>query len=483
MKNNSAESPQDVDLIREVSLWQMIYLNKGSLARRFVHAVFSVALRLFFRRIETSGVEKVPQNAPIIFVLNHPNGIIDAALIFVSLARRVSFLAKSTLFTTPVIGFIIRSIESLPLFRRVDGGDKAENARRNMQTFDSCQELLARGRCVAVFPEGVSHDATTLQPIKTGTARIALGALSVGKNRGELATHGLKVMAVGLYYTSKTRFCSEVLLHYGEIIDVEPVELDENQEPPRESVVNLTENIKRILRNATLNFDNQSELEAVTNAEVVFASVYNNLIFKETLAQTFARLQDFAGKFDLLKLEKYDESEKLREKVRRYDEDLRESGLTYAGFSILQYPGYYVFWRLIVRGLLLILLAPFAIVGAIIHFPAYLFSNLASLLVPKHGVDIAGSTSKILMACLLMPLTWLITVGVIFYFFGWQIALIALPATIALGYIALRVLEEAFDMTIWIRAAWVLLRDRALFLRLLIRRRQLQKEISAIIES
>jgi 1-acyl-sn-glycerol-3-phosphate acyltransferase len=52
----------------------MIWRQKGTFTRRVVHAVISVALRIFFRRIQTSGATEVPADEPLIFVLNHPNG-------------------------------------------------------------------------------------------------------------------------------------------------------------------------------------------------------------------------------------------------------------------------------------------------------------------------------------------------------------------------------------------------------------------------
>ena len=174
----------------------MIHLGKGTFARQLFHLFISVALRLFFRRIEAAGVEKVPKTGAIIFVLNHPNGLVDPGIVFVSLPRRVSFLAKSTLFDVPVGGYLLRLIEALPVFRRVDAGN---DLAKNRFTFENCEELLARGRCIAIFPEGISHNETKLQPIKTGAARIALGALAVDKDNNELVEKGLKIMAVGLY--------------------------------------------------------------------------------------------------------------------------------------------------------------------------------------------------------------------------------------------------------------------------------------------
>ncbi len=131
----------------------------------------------------------------IIVVLSHPNGAVDPGLVFVSLPRRVSFLAKSTPFDMPFVGFLFRVIEALPVYRRIDAG---ADMSKNRRTFQNCEELLERGRCIAVFPEGISHDQTQLQPLKTGTARIALGALADAERDSDLTRNGLKIRPVGL---------------------------------------------------------------------------------------------------------------------------------------------------------------------------------------------------------------------------------------------------------------------------------------------
>jgi 1-acyl-sn-glycerol-3-phosphate acyltransferase len=472
-QNEPLEQRESVKVLR---LWQMIFLGKGTFTRQFIHALISIALRLFFRRIEAVNVEKAPPGGAIIFVLNHPNGLVDPALVFVSLPRRVSFLAKSTLYDNPIAGFLLRTFEILPIYRRIDAlGDIA----KNRSTFENCHELLGRGRCIAIFPEGISHDATKLQPIKTGAARIALGALAVGE---DLRKNGLKIMAVGLYYTSKTAFRSEALIRYGELLDVEPVELDEAGEPPRDAVLRLTSRIETALKNVTLNLETAGELETVVKAEALFSSVYENLLFKQTLTQTFQRLQNLAEKYKLLGQNEPEKMRRLSEKVTRYENNLQTSGVTTESLSVLQHPTAYVFRYLILRIVILILLAPLSIVGAIVHSPAYLFSNLLGLMVTKHGDDAAGSTSKILAACIFMPLTWLIVAGTIFYFFNWQFALASIPLTILCGYVALRSFETLIDMRIWLKAAWLLIRQRALFLRLLIQRESLQREIAEMIE-
>ena len=99
-----------------------------------------------------------------------------------------------------------------------------------------------------------------------------------------------------------------------------------------------------------------------------------------------------------------------------------------------------------------------------------------------HDTDVAGSSSTIIAAIGLMPLTWALVASVLWYFLGWQIALISIPVTILCGYVALRSSETLIDLRIWLKAAWLLLRQRALFFRLLIQRQTLQKEIGEFVD-
>ena len=466
------------ETVRVLRLGEMILRQKGSLARRLIHAVVSVALRLFFRRIETSGAGRVDPAAPLVFVLNHPNGLIDPALVFCALPRRVSFLAKSTLFRMPVVGRLMRVVEALPVYRRVDEG---EDVTRNVQTFRACRELLRRGRCIALFPEGVSHDSTRLLPVKTGAARIALGAVSVRDEGGDgAAALPLKIVPVGLYYSSKTSFRSEALIRFGEEFEVRPAPLDEEGEPPRAEVQELSRRIESALREVTLDTADEEELDALRKAEQLFSSVYSGLTERQPLSTTFGLLVRLAEGFRLVGERSPERLGRLRERVRRYEEGVRGLGLTPEALSVPTHAGWRVVLRFAVRSALLLLLLPPALVGAALHLPAYLASYLLSRRFTTHGADAVGPTVKILAAVVLVPLTWLVLGGLSYVYFGWRAAALSLPLAAACGYVAVRWFEELSDMRVWYRAVWLLTRRRGLFLRLLLERRLLHDEIRAV---
>jgi glycerol-3-phosphate O-acyltransferase/dihydroxyacetone phosphate acyltransferase len=457
---------------------EMAFRRKGSTARRLVQLVLSLALRLFFRRIETDGAGRVPTDEPLVFVLNHPNGLIDPALVFCALPRRISFLAKSTLFRVPVIRGLLRVVEALPVYRRVD---EPADSPSNRLTFARCRELLRRNRCIAIFPEGRSHDSTRLLPVKTGAARIALGALSTEENAGGTpALRSLKIVPVGLYYTSKTSFRSEVLMRFGELLEVLPAGTGADDEPPHEAVRELSARIESALRDVTLNVADDAELEAVARAEQLFSSIYETLNFRVSLSAEFDLRRRFAETLAREPDPPSPVAETLRARLLKYEEDLSVFGIAPENLSVLAHTRSFVVRRFLLRWLAVALVSPLALAGALIHLPAYLLSTVASRVYRRHGVDEIAATVKILASVVLVPLTWLVVALAVYLLAGWRWSLASLPLSILCGYAAVRSLETLYDLRGWFRAARLLARDRRRFLRLLLERRALHRDMRSL---
>src|SRR5258708_18469813 len=234
-----------------------------TMIRRIICAVLRVALRVYFRRIEVIGLENVPPESPVIFVLNHPNGLVDPAFLLCLAPRRVAFIAKAPLFRMPLIGSLVRALDSLPAYRRQD---KGQDVSRNIETFTAARQLLARGITIGICPEGVSHDEPRLKPLKTGAARIALAAASSGD------ALDLKIVPGGLYYTAKTTFRSSALLYFAPGLPVERVALEPDGTPPRDPVRQLSARIEKALREVMLHAEQEEALSMIDRAEQIFSA-------------------------------------------------------------------------------------------------------------------------------------------------------------------------------------------------------------------
>jgi 1-acyl-sn-glycerol-3-phosphate acyltransferase len=448
-------------------LGDLIFNRRGAFGLRLVYIIFGIALTLFFRRIELVGADTLPSKSGLIFVSNHPNALIDPALVFVTLPRRIAFLAKSTLFKIPIFGFLIRVVGALPLYRQQDAG---ADVSKNQETFAIVRELLKTGGAVAMFPEGVSHNAPKLLPLKTGAARIALGTVSVGKNPASL---DLKIVPVGLFYTNKTTFRSEALLRFGEPISVSPVNLDADGQPPKESVKELTRKIEDALREVTVNAESDTELETARIAGDIFISFTK----EENIAERQKFLQNFVAE-SFIK-----DNAKLGKRLAAYDKKLNELGIESEFLAFARFSKRFVFKQAVFRYWFLILLLPLAFGGAILHLPAYQFCKfLAYLQTRKSDFDMA-STAKVLAGMILMPLTWTVLAGILYFYWNWKTALVSIPVSFLCGYAALRTLEEIEEMRGWIKAIRVFFNQREKFLRLLAESRNLHEKIKLKVKS
>ncbi len=449
--------------VKTIRLGDVVFQRRGSVFVRILQFVFSIALRIFFRRIEFVNSENIPENKGVIFVMNHQNGLIDPALVFFTVPRRISFLGKSTIFKMPVLGSIARAIEALPVYRQSDAPGETS---KNQETFRLCRELLEKNGAIAIFPEGISHNEPKLMPLKTGAARIALGAVSVGENRNSV---DLEIVPLGLHYTNKTDFRSEAMLYFGKPFPVFPVELNENGEPKHEFVRQLTEQIEQSLREITINAESENEMRTAVIAEEIVGSVFVGGDTKQTLNEKF----EFLRKFVDLNEETSPEGIELEKRLSEYDRKLRAVGIEPEHLALPQHSRWIAVKYLIKKFRYLILALPLAIAGTILHFPAYKLSNVATYFYGRHETRDVASTVKIMVGILFMPLTWLILAAIIDFYLGPRIAIISIPVSFVCGYAALRTLEELEEMRGWMNAAWLFIRRRERFLRLLVERRKL----------
>ena len=167
----------------------------------------------FYRSVEVVGAELVPSRRPVVVVSNHFNGMVDALIVASTLRRLPRFIAKSTLWKVWPARPCLAFAGVIPIHRREDGGGD------NRSSFHACHEALAHGHTIAIFPEGTTHFRPHLDPIRTGAARIALGAVEQGVG-------GLVILPIGLAFEDLMEVRSRVLVRVGQPIDLD-TELDQ----------------------------------------------------------------------------------------------------------------------------------------------------------------------------------------------------------------------------------------------------------------
>ncbi|GAA3938382.1 lysophospholipid acyltransferase family protein [Hymenobacter algoricola] len=254
--------------------------------------VVQVALRVFFRRLEIRHRERLDLPGPLLLVSNHPNTLMDPLVVAANRRAPISFLAKSTFFKNPVSKAIFTSGNCIPIYRRQDAesGDAGvtpeELAQRNEAAFGQCYDHFDRGGVIQIFPEGTSVSERRLRPLKTGAARICLGA----EARHDF-TLGVRILPIGINYFDPSRFRSDVFVNIGQPIRVADYAQAYHSDPDAAADA-LTEEIRRRLEQRLIITRDAAEDELVLQIERTFGehlvpddeeTLYDNFLLSRTL--------------------------------------------------------------------------------------------------------------------------------------------------------------------------------------------------------
>src|SRR5215207_5649311 len=101
--------------------------------------------------------ERVPVKGPVILASNHAS-FLDPPLVGAGLRRDINYLARESLFRFPVIGWVLRNWNSVPV--DLEGGG-AKGLRAIL-------DRLLHGGAIILFPEGTRSRDGKLQPACSG---------------------------------------------------------------------------------------------------------------------------------------------------------------------------------------------------------------------------------------------------------------------------------------------------------------------------
>jgi 1-acyl-sn-glycerol-3-phosphate acyltransferase len=385
---------------------------------------------VFHRTVEVTGRERLPAGRPLLIVANHGNGFVDPIVVAGVLRRLPRFIAKAALWKVLVARPFLGLAGVLPVQRRVDGDGRSDNR----SVFEACHRELARGAVVAIFPEGTTGDRARLDRVKSGAARIALGAVPGAPT--------LAVVPIGMAFESRTETRGRALVMIGEPIDVAERAVHpmaDGNEPDHVDVRALTDDITTALEDVSPEFATVEEREVLRGA----ARVNRDARRRQGVA-TFGEVEVVARALAARPpatragvIDAYRRYATLLQLIGLHDEDLAGRSLSSA--------------RVVASAVLLALAGSVVVTATLIHLPALLLVVVTTGAVRSTATK---GTVRLLVGLAAGLLTWIIAGAVLAD--GW--AAVAAGVLVALG--------GALALAVWTpltrlaAALWAWLRSR-----------------------
>ncbi len=299
--------------------------------------------------------ETPPAVGPVLFVANHPNSLVDPVLVTAAADRPVRFLAKAPLFEERLVGSLVRAAGALPVYRRQDDPVLVE---RNASVFEQVHAALAGGDAVGIFPEGLSHSEPSLARLRTGAARIVLGA---AERTGVEAA----IVPMGIVLPHKDRFRSRAYVLVGRSLDL--TDLFGRGEEDVEAVRELTDRIENALRDVTINLERIEDGPLIACAEAVYAA---ELDLDRAPEERVRRMRQASERLRELREEQPERVEALLIRLRSFSAALEALDLSPKGLEATARPRAAVGWT--AWNLIFFLLgAPVALLGTGLFFIPY----------------------------------------------------------------------------------------------------------------
>lgn len=216
--------------------------------------LFRITFRFFFRKTFRLNHGRFPESGPLIICVNHPGAFLDPIVVAASSKRRIYFLAKAAVFKGAFAKWLLPKFNMIPIYRKQDDPSQMH---KNDETFAKCYEHLLKGDAILIFPEGNSVTERKLRDLKTGAARIGLGACAESS-----FTKEVKIQCVGINYDDPHLFRQDVLLSYSEPIVVNDYKelYDQN---PKAAVIAITEEIRKRLEAEIVHIEHE-EADGIT---------------------------------------------------------------------------------------------------------------------------------------------------------------------------------------------------------------------------
>ena len=399
-------------------------IHKFNIGYFLLKAYERIAFGVYYRKVQVIGKKNIPYGNPVIFTPNHQNALMDALAVLNTCGMDPVFMARADIFKKKRQADILTFLKILPIYRQRDG---TEELSKNNEIFDLALMILEDKKTVCLMPEGNHHHQRRLRPLVKGSFRIAFHAQEKFGNK-----LSVKIVPVGIDYVHYQNIQKDILINYGEAIDVNDY-MDQYLENPPRAMNALKDRLSEELKPLMIHIQNEEyydtfhELRALYNRRmrtrlcIFWKSHYYRFLADKELIHILD--EEFVLNPDDMKI--------LSSRMLEYAEGVKKLNLRNWIFDTKGYslPG------IIVRSIWLIIGFPLFLAGWLINFIPY---TIPQRMIRNVKDPQFHASFKFAVAMLLFPVYYIILAVIA--------AIISGPAWIPLAFIALAAFSGYFAL-------------------------------------
>ena len=182
------------------------------------HVAFWIARRILavqFRTSEVSGLDTLPLDRGNLCCAWHTNGLIDPLHIVLKHPNNFLMGGRHDLVTRPLLGWWTRKLAVQPVVRKAEllrGGCTEEEATQlNGRSLMMLATGISAGFGCVLFPEGTSHNESSMLRFRTGPFRTVFAAAAIAKANSQPIP---AVIPLGLHFRRRDHFRTDVWVEY-----------------------------------------------------------------------------------------------------------------------------------------------------------------------------------------------------------------------------------------------------------------------------
>jgi glycerol-3-phosphate O-acyltransferase/dihydroxyacetone phosphate acyltransferase len=384
-------------------------------------------------RLATHGYYRVtvagpvpPRSGPELVVANHTNSLLDVAFVLVASRRRVRFMTKAPLFEYPGIGWLVKAVGSVPVYRRQDN---PKLVAQNLDVFRDVYRAIAQGHAVGIFPEGISHSASKLQPLKTGAARMALGAAL------ELGGKSFPIVPIGMSFRDRIAFRSPAHAIVG--TPCEWSDLAHRGPTDKEAVRELTRRIEKSMHAVTLNLHDWQDEQLVRMAEAVWSAEFGAAADSQ---EQLARLANATQALARFRLSDATHWRAAARQLKSHERLLLRLGLTPDSLHRDTSVGAAAIWLL--KRAPILLLTPIAAAGLVVFWIPREITGVVGTRASKKEGDDSIPTFRVMYGGVIFLAWFFLTAILAGLMWGWFAGVVAFFALPLLAFAAMAIGES-----------------------------------------